>query len=267
MMYKKALFLMMVLTTQLSGCTAILWNNSDSGTLATGKVVSTHADRVTVDQDQIVGFAYLKEDFTSKNNTSKNNADIKNLDTSLIVIGQKYAYMIDIGNQQILETIQSDLDPTYWRIRPVRSSENYFGLSLLPQIDDDKHLQQLKFSADIELYYAKDKLTQNEQQQLSRLSLSQYEYGQENSAFYRRKIGLVGHIVGLNAEMNKMKFQHFSQNYPIEIYTSGKTHYSLHTKTLLQKVALTPVTLAGDIVAIPLYLLFNIGTTIKNIVH
>lgn len=70
-----------------------------------GKVVSTHADSVTVDQDQIVGFAYLKESSTSKNNTSKNNADIKNLETSLIVIGQKYAYMIDIGNQQILETV------------------------------------------------------------------------------------------------------------------------------------------------------------------
>jgi hypothetical protein len=261
-MYKKALFLMMVLTTQLNGCTAILWNNSDSGTLATGKVISTHADRVTVEQDQIFGFAYLKE-----SSTSKTKVDIKNLDSSLIVIGQKYVYMIDIGNQEILETIQSDLDPKYWRIRPVRSNEEYFGLSLLPKIDDDKHLQQAKFSADIELYYAKNNLTQNEQQQLSRLNLSKYEYGQENSEFYRRKIGLVGHIVGLNTEMNKIKFQHFSQNYPIEIYTRGKTHYSLHPKTLLQKVALTPVTLVGDIVAIPLYLLFNIGTTIKNIAH
>lgn len=261
-MYKKSLFLLMVVVTLLSGCTAILWNNSDSGTLATGKVVSSHADRVTVDQDQIVGFAYLKE-----SSSSKTNVDIKNLDTSLIVIGQKYAYMIDIGNQEILETIQSDLDPKYWRIRPVRLNEEYFGLSLLPKIDDDKHLQQVKFSADIELYYAKNNLTQNEQQQLSRLNLSQYEYGQENTEFYRRKIGLVGHIVGLNAEMNKMKFQHFSHNYPIEIYRSGKTHYSLHGKTLLQKIALTPVTLVGDIVAIPLYLLFNIGSTIKNIAH
>lgn len=254
-----SLFIVLVIS-QMIGCTAILWNNSDSGRLATGKVVSTHADRVIVDQDQIVGFAYLKENASSKNSHDRNNVD-----RSLIVVGQKYAYMIDIGNKEILETIQSDLDPKYWRIKPVRPSDKHFSLSLMPESDDQKNPQATQFSGDIELYYAKNNLTEQEENRLSRLGLSQYEYGQENSEFYQRKIGLVGRVVGLNAEIKNMKFQNFNQNYTIAMYTQGKTKYSLHSKTLLQKVALTPVTLVGDLVAIPLYFLFNIGTTIKHL--
>jgi hypothetical protein len=47
------------------------------------------------------------------------------------------------------------LNPKYWRIKPVRPSDKHFGLSLMPESDDQKNPQAAQFSGDIELYYAK----------------------------------------------------------------------------------------------------------------
>lgn len=128
-MNKYLAFFSMIVITQMMGCTAILWNNNSGGLyeLKTGKVFSTLTETEIIDQDQIVGFAYLKEKAVSKS-----SHDLKNTDTSIIVVGQKYAYKIgSIESKSILEAIQSDLDPKYWRIRPASSRENHFKLFLL----------------------------------------------------------------------------------------------------------------------------------------
>lgn len=246
-----------IVTTQMIGCTAILWNNNSGNLyeLNTGKAFSTHTETEIVDQDQIIGFAYLKE-----NASSKNSQDLKNTDTSIIVVGQKYAYKIgSFESKKILDAIRSDLDPEYWRIRPVCSGDNHFRLFLLPAIKFQKNAQAVKFSGDIELYYAKNNLTQYEGYKLTLLGFDRVIQDKEAVGFYRKKTGLSGEVVGLNPEIKKMKFQSFSQNYEITVYADGKAKYKLHPKVFLAKVALTPVTLAGDLVAVPLYFLFNIG--------
>lgn len=256
-MNKYLAFFSMIVITQMMGCTAILWNNNSSGLyeLKTGKVFSTLTETEIIDQDQIVGFAYLKEKAVSKS-----SHDLKNTDTSIIVVGQKYAYKIgSIESKSILEAIQSDLDPKYWRIRPASSRENHFKLFLLGANKFQKKAKGATFSGSIELYYAKEDLTENERYKLVLLRLAQYGYGQEYSAFYRKKITLAGSIMGLNTEIKNMKFQNFSQNYAISVYADRKIKYAVHPKVFLTKAALTPFTLAGDLIVVPLYFLFNIG--------
>ncbi len=65
--------------------------------------------------------------------------------------------------------------------------------------------------------------------------------------------------MGLNTEIKNMKFQNFSQNYAISVYADRKIKYAVHPKVFLTKAALTPFTLAGDLIVAPLYFLFNIG--------
>ncbi len=241
-----------------SGCTAVLWSESDTGFGAMGKVIKKKAESKLIEQDQLLGFIQIQ------------NKDLGNT-SDFIIVGQKYAYQIDAGNKELSEILKLQIDPTYWRMVSGFNQDQSLSLQLYSSENKKKKknsTEDVKFSTDVKFVYNKAQLSEIETQQLNHLYVG---YGniqppdREKNPYYVVKIGMNGQVIGLNDELKNLKFQKFSHNYPINLYSQGDTKYTANMPKLLQKVALTPVTLVGDVMILPLAILLNIGSSVKGI--
>lgn len=214
------------------GCTSLLWGKKTNDRFLSGSddVITSSVNQVLIHQDTLRGFAKLQ-------NNQHNSPQ-------LMVIGKQFSYIFDSGETEILRFLNSELDPKYWRIFPKQNCNCAIQLKL----QDSNNPKILNFSSSVEFIYTKPQLSSEDKHLLEKLSFSM------NKEFPSYTVHLTGNVVGLNQEMKNLELQNFSQPYPINMY-SYKNQKNIHFGRMLSYIALTPFTLATDVILSPLYLI------------
>ena len=251
-MKKLSLITALLMTPMLiSGCTAILWANEDKGFLATGKVITDKdPEYKVVAEDQILGFAQVRTPDTDQ--------------VQLMVVGKQYAYQIQQGQGQAFNIINSGLNVSALRL--IRPNDPNFSLNFYLDEDNKARLGQGVFETTIYMTYDQAVISTADKALLDKLGFELYEYqdkDQKKTQRYVKKMVMHGKMVGLNAQLKALKFQSFSKAYPIHIH-SIQTGHGVDFKVLFRKIALTPVTLVGDALIIPIGL---VGTAAMAVGH
>lgn len=227
----------------LSGCTTVVWKESESGMFSVGKVITDKTkNSKLIKEDVLVGLVQVQ----SQDQKTK---------PQLMIIGEKYAYKIDSGAEEAFKVIQSTSERNYWRLKP--SDECNCNLNIIVSENTQKN-NILDFYGSINLYYLKPVMDSVEVDEMKRLGASIQDIPINKhfkKTMFVKKIHLRGQIVGLNKEFKNLKLQNFSQDYPIEMYSQRSTQKSVNFGILLKKIALTPFALIGDVVIVPFLLL------------
>lgn len=230
----------LVLLLSLSACTEMLWSTS-GGVFSGGKELTRKEGRGrdVVKKDQLLGFVQIK-------------APSDHEQAQLLIVGREYAYPLSAGQEQAQQIINSGLDVKYWRAVTSGQGED----SDINLYFKDNQKDPLAFTMRITLSYEKPALTERELQVLTQLGAKPIDAKNqqgEKLQVYAKEIQFEGHVQGLNQQLRALDYQKFSHNYSIVMYSPLKQVTRINYGPLLRQTALTPFTVVGDIILLPLY--------------
>ncbi|TCM70802.1 hypothetical protein EC844_10171 [Acinetobacter calcoaceticus] len=250
---KKIIILLILASALLQGCTKMLW--STHGWNLGGQLTESrdHKTKVVM-QDQLLGFAQVQPRVKASQAQSEDHSRI-------IIVGRDYAYALNQSQVKLL--LDPALDVEYWRVQlPQSDSESVLDFHLYMPTQYAYHPEtlngQLFFNTDLQFIYEKPDLTVNEREALKKLKASLVEPWtgkQTNPEHNVFSIDVFGEIVGLNEEMKNLKYQKFSRTYAINIHEIPRSYTHVNWGTLFRQVALTPFTLAADLILVPVMLI------------
>lgn len=215
-----------------TSCTAILWNKG-----LNGPVVRHDRKEVVIVKDEIASFAQLK------------TADAAN---KFLIVGKEYTYIMETGNDKVAQLLESELDPSYWRIAGTQESHRSINIYFE---DNAKKAQQMAFSTNFSMYYSKSNLSKREQEILNKLDCCVKEKmkGTDFSGF---KIDMTGNMVNAKHKAINESQRALSSRYHIVGKTKTDTK-DYNVGLIAARATLTPFTLVGDVVLLPLMKIFG----------
>ena len=215
-----------------TSCTAILWNKG-----LPGPVVRNDRKEVVIVKDEIASFAQLK------------TADAAN---KFLIVGKEYTYIMETGNDKVAQLLESELDPSYWRIAGTQESHRSINIYFE---DNAKKAQQMAFSTKFSMYYSKNNLSKREQEILSKLDCCDKEKikGTDFSGF---KINMTGNMVNAKHKAINESQRALSSSYYIVGKTKNDTK-DYNVGLIAARTTLTPFTLVGDVVLFPFMMIFG----------
>ncbi|TCM70803.1 hypothetical protein EC844_10172 [Acinetobacter calcoaceticus] len=224
----------------IQGCTAMLW--STEGPLRFGGDLTREESKPgrVVKQDQLRGFVQVQ----SPDNPAA---------TQLMVVGKDHAYLMQQGQDQAKALIDSGLDVSQWRVS--LNKNNDFKLNFYLQEPKKDAPQQLNFNTQMVFYFNQANPTSQQLIALDKIGAKLSDIEVENGLtihVYSMVVDFNGQVVGLNKQLRAIKYQQFSRDYPIVMYSPNKSVTHVNYGTLFKQIALTPFTLIGDVVLVPL---------------
>lgn len=243
-MFKKFILATTVLMA-LNGCTAIMW--SQEGWLAGSKGMVTHGSKTVVQPagtDQIRAFA-------------RTRPDSKNLPANrLLMMGDNYWYLLHEDTTKFLAPIlNSSLSQQFTITQTHPQTGN--TLNQIAKLHVQLKTPHEHFQIDdLCLNYAINPTLSPAQQQQERDTLQQLSFKNMGKQ-YQFCIGRVtGHIyqpVQLPADYR------FERSIPVQLYIAqDKETTHIDGKIVARNIALTPFTLIGDIILLPVWIAISI---------
>lgn len=239
----KSLILGVVAVFMLNGCTGVLWKQE--GFLAGSHGMNYEEQKITVKEageDQIRAFA-------------KTNAAGKTLPPNrLLMMGDKYWYLVDENASKALVPVLSGklsqrftISQTHPKTgKPVNQiQELHVGME-----EDKFTINRLCLN-----YSISPNLSESEQKQEQNM-LEQQSFKHERNNYQRCFGNIRGHVYN---KPDKMPADYqFERSIPVQLYTvSSKYVNKVNGKIVARNLALTPFTLAGDIVLLPVWLVLG----------
>ncbi len=191
----------------LNGCTYIVWKADP--------VKTTTMQAEAVDRDNVFALA-------------RTTVEQKELPAgSIIIIGEKYIYVLDSGGERLIELMKAVPDNR----KLTATSENMrFVLK-----------KNQKISGNLSLQYPKETGIDE--------SMNKLRFYKGNDA-YTTQIKLEGRIFSAqNNQLNLPQVSTFNHSYTITLHLE-KTN--INAKKLFENIMITPITLMGDVIVLPL---------------
>ncbi len=213
-------FMVLSASIGMSGCTAWLWAGGNGGIVpGSGEIVTqTSSHTQTIAQDNVHAFGKSRE--------------------RLVMMGEHYWYFLDEkSTTQMAPIVNAKLPKAFHILNRCTDCKDTFVLTLT----DEK-----TFGTDFVLFYPPQR--SQEENILRELGFKKEKQG------YTAQFTVKGNIY--KASDNLKQDYRFEKALPVRLqqYHAGKTE--IDGELLLSKIALTPVTLLGDIIILPLSLFF-----------
>lgn len=241
----KSLILSAAAVFMLNGCTGLLWEQE--GLVAGSRGMTHKEQKITVKKagtDQIRAFA-------------KTNATSKTLPPNrLLMMGDEYWYLVDEDDSKALVPVLGSKLSQRFTISQIHPKT---GKSVNKIKELHVGIEKGKFTIDrLCLNYSISPNLPDSEQRREQNMLEQQSFEHDGNN-YQRCFGQVWGQVYNKPDNLPAEYQ-FEQSIPVQLYTvSRKDVKKVNGKIVARNIALTPLTLAGDIVMFPLYVVLLIS--------